>query len=238
MSPGNVAREGIPFELFRSTYPGRHVARETYPQRQVARDTPDLSLGNMANVVVTFDELGHGKRSKKAPVWQKEFECFGLDVPKFSGVDTASWIFAIKEYFLLLNTPAQQRLWIVGFNLEGAAAEWFRWMTRNGLITTWDRFEESLINSLGPSKYEDPQGMLSKLLQLGTVEDYQREFEKLMNRVTDILESLLIPFYISWLKLHLQRELLVSKPTTLGDAFALARMRLVWRTKQLQRWAQ
>ncbi|GJU27341.1 hypothetical protein Tco_1165962 [Tanacetum coccineum] len=28
MSPGNVAREGIPFELFRSTYPGRHVARE------------------------------------------------------------------------------------------------------------------------------------------------------------------------------------------------------------------
>ncbi|GJV10722.1 heat shock cognate 70 kDa protein-like protein [Tanacetum coccineum] len=29
MSPENVAREGIPFELFRSTYPGRHVARET-----------------------------------------------------------------------------------------------------------------------------------------------------------------------------------------------------------------
>ncbi|GKC15069.1 hypothetical protein Tco_1011851 [Tanacetum coccineum] len=52
MSPGNVAREGIPFELFRSTYPGRHVARERYPQRQVARDTPDLSLGNIANVVV------------------------------------------------------------------------------------------------------------------------------------------------------------------------------------------
>ncbi|GJV21152.1 uncharacterized protein Tco_1370172 [Tanacetum coccineum] len=52
MSPGNVAREGIPFELFRSTYPGRHVAQETYPQRQVARDTPDLLLGNMANVVV------------------------------------------------------------------------------------------------------------------------------------------------------------------------------------------
>ncbi|GJW95378.1 kinase-like domain-containing protein [Tanacetum coccineum] len=53
MSPGNVAREGIPFELFRSTYPGRHVARERYPQRQVARDTPDLSLGNIANVVVS-----------------------------------------------------------------------------------------------------------------------------------------------------------------------------------------
>ncbi|GKB07457.1 hypothetical protein Tco_0835741 [Tanacetum coccineum] len=52
--PDNVARERIPFELFRSTYPGRHVAREKHPQRQVAMDTTDLSLGNIANVVVTY----------------------------------------------------------------------------------------------------------------------------------------------------------------------------------------
>ncbi|GJV42272.1 probable methyltransferase PMT26 [Tanacetum coccineum] len=63
MSPGNVAREGIPFELFRSTYPGRHVARERYPQRQVARDTPDLSLGNIANVV-NVPDIAWGKRSR------------------------------------------------------------------------------------------------------------------------------------------------------------------------------
>ncbi|GJZ02820.1 hypothetical protein Tco_0520781 [Tanacetum coccineum] len=89
-----------------------------------------------------------------------------LDVPKFSGADPESWLFSIQEYFTLLNTPVDQRLRIVGFNLEGAAAEWFRWMTRNGLITDWPRFEESVKN----------------------------------------------------------RELLVSKPKTLGDAFALARV--------------
>ncbi|GJV20537.1 hypothetical protein Tco_1369557 [Tanacetum coccineum] len=54
MSPRNVTQEGIPFEIFRSTYPRRHVARESYPQRQVARETPDLSLGIVANVVVTI----------------------------------------------------------------------------------------------------------------------------------------------------------------------------------------
>ncbi|GJY88516.1 retrotransposon-related protein [Tanacetum coccineum] len=145
-----------------------------------------------------------------------------MDVPKFSGVYPESWIFAITEYFSLLNTPADQWLKIVGFNLEGAAAEWFQWMTMNGLITTWARFEESVRNCFGPSEYEDPNGALSKLLQLGTVKDYQREFEKLMNRATDIPDSLLISFYISGLKLHLQREFLVSRPTTLGDAFSLA----------------
>ncbi|GKC31288.1 retrotransposon-related protein, partial [Tanacetum coccineum] len=108
--------------------------------------------------------------------------------------------------------------------LEGAAAEWFRWMSRNGLITDWERFKESVMNRFGPSKYEDPQGALSKLLQRGTIEEYQCEFEKLMNRVTGISDSLLISYYIYGLKLHLQRELLVSKPTTFGDVFSLARI--------------
>ncbi|GKD89447.1 hypothetical protein Tco_1364954 [Tanacetum coccineum] len=63
MSPGNVAREGIPFELFRSTYPGRHVARERYPQRQVARDNPNLSLGNIANVVLVIFTPENGSTS-------------------------------------------------------------------------------------------------------------------------------------------------------------------------------
>nr|GEZ64963.1 paramyosin-like isoform X1 [Tanacetum cinerariifolium] len=71
----------------------------------------------------------------------------------------------------------------------------------------------------------DAKYALSKLLQMGTVTGYQNEFEMLINRVTGIPESLLIPFYISGLKLHLQRELnLVSRPTTLGDVFPLARI--------------
>ncbi|GJU70385.1 E3 ubiquitin ligase PQT3-like protein isoform X1 [Tanacetum coccineum] len=108
-----------------------------------------------------------------------------LDVPKFSVSDPESWIFSINEYFTLLAAPADQRLRIVGFNLEGDAAEWFRWMTRNRLIDTWDRFLES---------------------------------------VTEISENLLISFYVSGLKPNLQRELLISKPTSLGDAFSLARV--------------
>ncbi|GJT93525.1 hypothetical protein Tco_1082370 [Tanacetum coccineum] len=73
----------------------------------------------------------------------------------------------------------------------------------------------------------DPEAeyALSKLLQTFTVAEYQNEFEMLINRVTGIPQSLLIPFYISGLKLHLQRELnLVSRPTTLGDVFSLARI--------------
>nr|GEV32542.1 retrotransposon-related protein [Tanacetum cinerariifolium] len=63
------------------------------------------------------------------------------------------------------------------FNLVGAAAEWFRWMSRNKLITSWEGFLESVRNRFGPC-----------------------------------------------LKPTLQRELLVAKPTSLGEAFSLARV--------------
>ncbi|GKB82820.1 hypothetical protein Tco_0949715, partial [Tanacetum coccineum] len=100
-----------------------------------------------------------------------------LDVPKFLGTDPDSWIFAITDYFTLLNTPVDQRLRVVDFNLEGEAAEWFRWMSCNKLITTWEGFLDSVQNRFGPC-----------------------------------------------LKPLLQRELLVSKPMSLGDAFALVRV--------------
>nr|GFA48854.1 reverse transcriptase [Tanacetum cinerariifolium] len=69
----------------------------------------------------------------------------------------------------------------------------------------------------------DVEDALSKLLQMGTLAEYHYEFEILINRVTGISESLLKSFYISELKLVLQLELLRARPTTLGEAFFLAR---------------
>ncbi|GKD22892.1 hypothetical protein Tco_1224595 [Tanacetum coccineum] len=70
----------------------------------------------------------------------------------------------------------------------------------------------------------DAKDALSKLLQMGTVTEYQNEFEMLISRVTKISESLLKTIYISGLKVALQIELLRAKPTTLVEAFFLARM--------------
>nr|GEU90614.1 hypothetical protein [Tanacetum cinerariifolium] len=76
-----------------------------------------------------------------------------LDVLKFSGDDPDRWIFAITEYFSLLNTPIDQHLRIVGFNLEGAGTEWFRWMSRSGLITTWDSNGGNHSETSGPETH-------------------------------------------------------------------------------------
>ncbi|GKC43097.1 hypothetical protein Tco_1060819 [Tanacetum coccineum] len=68
----------------------------------------------------------------------------------------------------------------------------------------------------------DAKYALSKLLQMGTVTEYQNEFEMLIKRVTTP-ESLLKSFYISRLKPDLQCLLLRTNPKTLDEAFSLAR---------------
>ncbi|GKD75853.1 hypothetical protein Tco_1334135 [Tanacetum coccineum] len=70
----------------------------------------------------------------------------------------------------------------------------------------------------------DAEYTLSKLLQMGTVAEYHSEFEILNNRVTGISENLLKLFYISGVKPALQCALLRSNPTTLGEAFFIARI--------------
>ncbi|GJZ44662.1 hypothetical protein Tco_0591917 [Tanacetum coccineum] len=70
---------------------------------------------------------------------------------------------------------------------------------------------------------QEAEYALSKLLQMGTVEDYQRELEMLIKLVTNT-ESLLKSFYISGLKLDLQCLLLRSNPSTLGEDFFKARI--------------
>ncbi|GJZ48949.1 retrotransposon gag protein [Tanacetum coccineum] len=72
--------------------------------------------------------------------------------------------------------------------------------------------------------HRDAEDALSKLLQIGTVAEYHDEFEMLINRVTGISKFLLASFYISGLKLTIQIELLRAKPTSLGEAFFLARI--------------
>nr|GEU82020.1 hypothetical protein [Tanacetum cinerariifolium] len=68
-----------------------------------------------------------------------------LGVPDFTGTYPYSWLFPIDEYFSLLNMLIDQRLRIMCFNLEGVAAEWFRWMTQNNLITDWDRSTHNFV---------------------------------------------------------------------------------------------
>ena len=123
-----------------------------------------------------------------------------IDVPRYDGGDPQGWIFKIQQYFNFHNAPEDERLQIAPLYFDGKALAWYQWCQKNTKIDSWSTFLKSLQVRFSPSKLEDYQQKLSKLVQVGTVLEYQEEFENLSNQVDGLLESFLLSCFISGLK--------------------------------------
>lgn len=148
-----------------------------------------------------------------------------LDTPRFDSTDPYNWVFQIGEYFAYHNTPEEKRLQLVSFHFDGRASSWFQWLKHNRMLNniTWDQFLLKVQYHFGSSRFDDHEGNLAKLVQHGTVDAFQSEFEDLMNKTRDVSEALLISFFISGLKPNIRRELQFHRPPTLEGTFAVAR---------------
>ncbi|KAH9734507.1 hypothetical protein KPL71_017399 [Citrus sinensis] len=69
----------------------------------------------------------------------------------------------------------------------GEANQWWQWLHKaykeEGCTVTWEIFVEELWARFGPTECEDFDEALSLLKQTGSLRDYQKEFERLGNRV-------------------------------------------------------
>ncbi|KAF8369296.1 hypothetical protein HHK36_032691 [Tetracentron sinense] len=97
-------------------------------------------------------------------------------------------------------------------------------MERSGAIMNWDEFAKALMNRFGPSQYEDPTALLSKLWQTTSVKQYQTLFEELANRTKGLNEPFMISCFICGLKDEIGLSIQMLRPSTLPDAIGLARM--------------
>ncbi|MCI30243.1 retrotransposon-derived protein PEG10-like, partial [Trifolium medium] len=74
-----------------------------------------------------------------------------LDVPRFSGTDPHGWIFKISQFFAYHNTPAEERIIVASFYLDGPALAWYQWMYCNGQIISWTQFLQALDLRFAPT---------------------------------------------------------------------------------------
>lgn len=68
--------------------------------------------------------------------------------------------------------------------MEGKKAMvWYQNLENSRVIVDWDSFIKAFITRFGPSIYDDPMKILTKLRQVGSIEDYKVEFENVSNRL-------------------------------------------------------
>ncbi|KAF2320547.1 hypothetical protein GH714_028188 [Hevea brasiliensis] len=113
--------------------------------------------------------------------------------------------------------------------LRGEANEWWQWLRRThteaGTAVTWEVFSEELWSRFEPTDSEDFDESLSKIHQTGDLRDYQREFERLGNRVRGWTQKALVGTFMGGLNSEISEGIRMFKPKTLKDAISLARMK-------------
>ncbi|XP_038986462.1 uncharacterized protein LOC120111962 [Phoenix dactylifera] len=164
-----------------------------------------------------------------------------MDFPRFAGDDPTEWLSRAMQYFEYQELADDQRVAVASFHLEGEANQWWQWLKRvqrdEGIVITWEVFERELWCRFGPTEFESFDEALSRVKQTGTLRDYQRDFERLANKVVGWPQSALIGTFLGGLKDEIADEVRMSKPRTLREAISVARMKdeqITRRRKQLR----
>lgn len=71
-------------------------------------------------------------------------------------------------------------------------------LKEEGQPITWEVFKESLDARYGPTQFEDFFGDLTKFKQMGTVRDYQSQFERLLTRAGKLTPSQQVGCFYQW----------------------------------------
>ena len=102
-----------------------------------------------------------------------------IDFPHFSGEDPTGWIYKAEKFFRYQHTATNERVVLASFHLQDDALQWNQWFEKARLNITWEEFTQALCVRFGPTNYEDFDKALAKLQQIGTVREYQTQFERL-----------------------------------------------------------
>lgn len=118
---------------------------------------------------------------------------------------------------------------LASFHLEGEANQGWQWLKKvqrdERMKITWHLFEHEIMTRFGPIDYECLDEALPRVRQMGTLRDYQSNFERLANQVVGWPQSALVGTFLGCLCDDIADELRMAKPKTLHEAIGVAKMK-------------
>ncbi|RVW92477.1 hypothetical protein CK203_042670 [Vitis vinifera] len=146
-----------------------------------------------------------------------------LDFPRFNGSeDPTSWICRVEQFFEFQKIAEEEKVPLATYHLEGEAQLWYQILKEEGEVT-WLTLKEGLNSRYGPTEFDDFFGDLTMLKQVGSVREYQSQFEKLLSRVGKLNQSQQVACFIGCLKEGVRIDVQAMKPPTLSAAVVTSR---------------
>jgi hypothetical protein len=101
---------------------------------------------------------------------------------------------------------------------------WYQLFKDSEEVISRGTLKVGLFTKYEPTKFKDHFGDLTKLWQVGSVRDYQTEFERLLSCVGKLSSQHLLGYFMSGLKETIRTEVQAARPTTLTEAIRLAQL--------------
>jgi hypothetical protein len=150
--------------------------------------------------------------------FQRDLRLPRVDVTKFDGSDPTGWVTQMEHYFSLYSiTDDLAKLWYGVLHLDQERWQWWQWRknSRQGYIA-WTQFVAELYERFDTDT--NHLGHLTKLKQLGTVEDFIAAFEHLAFRTEGMSDAFFRECFISGLKDEIRAHVLMAQPESWVEA--------------------
>ena len=113
-----------------------------------------------------------------------------LEFPSYNGIeDPLGWLYRCEQFFLNQKTSEGDKVGLAAFHMVGEAQLWFYRLEQEELGISWEQFKSYCLLRFRPPLCSNPLGELINLKQMGTIEDYQRQFQTLLARATSVRQD-------------------------------------------------
>lgn len=75
------------------------------------------------------------------------------------------------------------KIQITNLNMQKSALLWLHGLKKYGLVMTWEKFRDDILERFRPSRFNDWLSKISRLQQTTSVASYINHFEELMNDI-------------------------------------------------------
>lgn len=116
---------------------------------------------------------------------------------------------------------------MAGMHFEGRASTWYRYYQASKGNMNWKLFQLDVVSRFENPEHKDVQDLFNKLIQTGSVSDYEDRFEELRAQVAQknrgFIEDYFVSSFLSGLKDNIKNSVRMFRPQTLLDTVFLAK---------------
>ncbi|KAH0646588.1 hypothetical protein KY284_034472 [Solanum tuberosum] len=130
--------------------------------------------------------------------------------------DLRTWLYKVDQFFAMEEVAFDQRVRVTSIHLEGEAIAWHRLYMRSRSCVvnpSWKEYILALNERFG-EEFEDSMEALKNLTQIGSVKEYQAEFDRLLTGVN--LSNLPRTLLHAYKHTRLQEDVIDAQAKTWG----------------------